>query len=107
MDHHRRDAVLPPVEAAAHEDSDRQRAVGVHEAGSVLALYGRTPDGEFACSFFFCATRLMVGGADLVVPSSSRGYRHVDISSSVPIMADDGTSGLSVLLCRGLLALGR
>ena len=39
MDHHRRHALLPEVEAPAEQGADAAGAVGVHEAGPVLALH--------------------------------------------------------------------
>ena len=40
MDHHRRDPVLQEVEAADQQDPYAAGAVGMHEAGPVLALHG-------------------------------------------------------------------
>jgi hypothetical protein len=47
MDYHRRYSIFPAMEAPAKQSPHPPRAVGVHEASSILAFHNRAPSGTF------------------------------------------------------------
>lgn len=55
MDHHRRDAVLQPVEATAPQDPYHSRTMGLHEASPLLSLYYRAACSTWTFYLFIAA----------------------------------------------------